>query len=138
MLADTKKYCCFKRSSLPFTSVYRLDRAPQQGSCKIFLLHCLVVVTLVKGLEREAVFWLCIPYHERIDHIVVITDYRHIIRHCKHRLIVLLLEMKLSVFICALLHISSKLDLIAVLRTTKLEWISVLEPVVRHLNLEAV
>ena len=107
-------------------------------SCKIFLLHCLVVVTLVKGLEREAVFGLCIPYHERIDHIVVITDYRHIIRHCKHRLIVLLLEMKLSVFICALLHISSKLDLIAVLRTTKLEWISVLEPVVRHLNLEAV
>ena len=46
--------------------------------------------------------------------------------------------MKLSVFICALLHISAKLDLVAILRTAKLEWISVLEPVVRHLYLEAV
>ena len=33
-------------------------------SCKIFLLHCLVVVTLVKGLERESVLWLGIPNHK--------------------------------------------------------------------------
>ena len=69
---------------------------------------------------------------------VAVANDRHIIRNCKNRLIPYLLKVQISVLPCGFFHMTTKLDLVAVFRSAQLEWISILQPVVRYFYLESI
>ena len=66
--------------------------------CQILLLHRLVVIPLVKGLQAEGIDRLGIPNPQGVDHIVAITYNRQIIGHSQHGLIALLHKLLMAVF----------------------------------------
>ena len=57
---------------------------------QVLLLHCFVIVTSVKLIQLEVCNRLCIPYAQRIHHMVAVSDDRHIVRDREYRLIILL------------------------------------------------
>ena len=94
---------------------------------KVLLLHCLIVIALVKGIQLEALYRLRIPDHERIYNVVIVTDDRHIIRDRCHCLIILMHKFCLSgclIILCA--DISAEFYGISILRTTQFKGIAVL------------
>ena len=106
--------------------------------CKILLLCRLLVIPLVKEIEIEVLYRLCVPYSERIYHIVAVTDNRKVIRNGINALIVLLNEMVSSVLSPVASYISAELNLHSVLRTLNLKRVAILKPVIRNLNLVSV
>ena len=115
--------------------VQDLDDIP----CKVLLLDSLLIITLIEGIQLEVVDGFCIPYTECIDHMVVIADDRDIKRNCQYGLIVLLDESVAAGLLVVLnADISAELDLTGIFRSLQLEGISVLQPVIRSLDLVAV
>ena len=105
---------------------------------KILFFHCLIVIPAVERIQLKLLLWLCIPDHQRIYNMVSVSDDRHIIRNCKHRLIIHMLKFQITILIGCFLHTSAKFHLITVLRSAKFERITVLKPGVRYFYLESV
>ena len=103
----------------------------------ILILYGCLVVSLIELLETEGLLRLGIPYTERIDDMITIADHRCIVRNRDDGLIALLNELQLAVFVTCL-HPAAELDFLLKLRTTKLERVTVSQPVVRHLTLVAI
>ena len=94
---------------------------------KVFLLDSLIVIALVKGIQLKTLYRLCIPDHERIYNVVIVTDDRHIIRNCCHCLIVFMHETCLSGCLIILSsHISAEFYRICILRPTQFKGITIL------------
>ena len=93
---------------------------------KVFLLHCLLIITAVKGRQLKLLLRLRIPDNQGIHNIVSISHNRHVIGNCKHGLVVYLLKMQLAVVMLPLLHMASEFYFIAVLRPAQLKRIAVL------------
>ena len=106
-------------------------------SRKIGLLYCLLVITLVKGIQTKAVHRLCIPDSQCVDNAVTITDNRKIVWNRLDRLVILLIPDQSAVLFPAR-HVSAKFDHFRVLWTAQLERIAVPQPVIGHLTLESV
>ena len=58
--------------------------------CQVFLLYRFMVISSVKLIQLEVGNCLCIPYAQRIHHMVAVSDDRHIVRDREYRLIILL------------------------------------------------
>ena len=102
---------------------------------KVLLLYCLVVISFVKGIQLKYFYRLCVPDHQRIYHVIVITYDRHIIRYGNYRLIIPLHKLDSAVRLCLCRNIPSKFYFIGILRSAQLERIAVLQPVVRNFHL---
>ena len=103
----------------------------------VLVLYGCLVVSLIELLETEGLLRLSIPYTERIDDMITIADHRCIVRNRDDGLIALLNELQLAVLVMCL-HPAAELDFLLKLRTTKLERVTVSQPVVRHLTLVAI
>ena len=101
---------------------------------QVFLFHCLLVISLVKGGQAERVNRLRIPDTECVDHVISIAYNRHIIRHCQNGLIAFL-DKHIALPVPDRLHITSEFYLRCIFRTAYFEWISVLQPFIRHFDL---
>ena len=104
-------------------------------SCQVFLLHSLLVIPFVKGLQLEALHRLRIPDTQRIHNTVSITHNRHIIRNGLHGLIAFLLKAVASVFIHIYIDVTAEFNLFGIFRTAQLKGIAVRQPVIRHFHL---
>ena len=104
---------------------------------QILLLHCLLVISPVKGIQIEGVNRLRIPDPQGIDHVVSIADHRQIIGHSSHRL-VSFLDKTIHAVPVFNAHITAEFYLYGILRAADLKGIAVLQPVIRHLHLIAI
>ena len=59
------------------------------GLGQVFLLHGLLIITFIEGVQVEGVNRLCIPDPQGIDNIVAIAYDRQVIRNSHNRLITL-------------------------------------------------
>ena len=107
-------------------------------SCQILLLHRLLVVALVKGIELEALDRLRIPDAQCVHNAVAVAHDGEVKRNRLHGLIALLEEVISAIFIRAHIYITAKLDDLCVLGAAQLKRIAVLQPVVGNLHLIAV
>ena len=107
------------------------------GLCQIFLLHCLLVVAPVKGIQIKGIDRLCIPDPQCIDYIVTVADHRQVIGNGSYGLIAVLYKVVHAVSVFNP-HITAEFYLYRVLRTSDLKGIAVFQPVVRNLYLIAV
>ena len=106
------------------------------STCKVLLLYCVVIITLVKRVKVEVYDRLCIPDTKCVYNIVVITCDRHIVRNSLNCLISFMDEFILVLHRIPLnAYISAEMNLFCILRTTELERIAVLQPVIRCLYL---
>ena len=96
-----------------------------QVSRQIFLLYGLSVISLVKGIQLKAFDRFRIPDHQRIYHIVVVSDDRHIIGHRADGLVTFVDKFRMSVSICLSPYIASEFYFKGMLRTSQLKRISV-------------
>lgn len=102
------------------------------STCKVLLLYCVVIITLVKRVKVEVYDRLCIPDTKCVYNIVVITCDRHIVRNSLNCLISFMDEFILVLHRIPLnAYISAEMNLFCILRTTELERIAVLQPVIR-------
>ena len=105
------------------------------SSCKILLLYCFLIITLVKWIKVKCINRFCIPNSESIYHVVVVTYNRKVIRYCSYRLIIFLNKLVSSTLIFSYSNITSKLNLNGIFRSLDFKRISIFEPVIRSLNL---
>ena len=106
------------------------------GTCKILLLNCIVVITFVEGVQVKVYDRLCVPDTKCIYNIVVITCDRHIVRNSLYCLISLMDKFILVLHRIPLnTYVSAEMNFFCILRTTELEGIAVLQPVIRYLYL---
>ena len=105
---------------------------------KIFLLNGLLIISLVKGVETEAVHRLRIPDTKGIYDAVSVADNGKIIRNCLYCLIAFQTVIVSSVFIGVARYITAEAYFLGIFRTAKLERISVCKPVIGNLYLIAV
>ena len=106
-----------------------------QVSCKIFLLNGFSVITFVKGIQLKTFHRLSIPNHQRVYHIVVVSNDRHIIRNSQYGLIIFLNEFCPSVLSRLSLYITTEFDFKRMLRSAQLKRITVFQPVIRYFHL---
>ena len=95
------------------------------GFRQVFLLHCLLVVSLVEGIQTEGIDCLRIPDSQRIHHIVAVADDRHVVGDGADGLISLLNEM-LSAVLPDSSHVTAEFYLRRILCAAYLERIAVL------------
>ena len=95
------------------------------GLGQVFLLHSLLIITFIEGIQVEGVDRLCIPDPQRIDNIVAIAYDRQVIRNSHNRLIALLNEMFSSVLPDSA-HITAEFDLGCVLGAAYFKGVAVL------------
>ena len=109
-----------------------------QRLCQILLLHCLVIIPLVKGIQRKIIDGLRIPDAQRVHKAVAVAHDRHVVGDGLDGAVALLPEHDPSV--CRLIggHVAAEVHLLGVLGPAKLKRVAVLEPVVRNLHLIAV
>ncbi len=105
---------------------------------KVLLFNRLLIIALVEGIQMEAVDRLRVPDAERIHKAVSVTDDRHVIRNRLDCVITFLTENRPSVLIHMAGHIAAEMNFLCILGSSELERISVLEPVVRNLDLISV
>ena len=108
-----------------------------QVTRQVLLLHCLIVLTLVKAVQLKGINSFCIPDTQGIDNIVAVTYNRKIHRHSQNGLILLLNKMILAVLVLNP-YIAAELNSLCIFRTAKLKRIAVLQPHIRHLYLVSV
>ena len=87
---------------------------------------------------REVAVDLGVPEAQRVDRVVVIADNRHIIRHSHDRHRIFVDELETAVFHLLHVGIAVELDVDGLVRLAVLPGKTVLEPVVRNLDLVAV
>ncbi len=105
---------------------------------EVLLLHCLLVVALVEGLQVEQLDGLRIPDAQRVDEAVAVADDREIVRDSLDCRIAFLLEHRPAVLAGIRRDVAAEVDLLLVLGPAQLERVAVREPVVRHFDLVAV
>ena len=107
--------------------------------CKVFLLHCLVVISSVELIQFEVCDRFCVPYTQRIDYVVSISNDRHIVGNSENGLIILLdKDVFSSLRILLETDVSSETNFLCVLFSAEFKRISLFQPVVRHFNLVTV
>ena len=102
---------------------------------QVFLLHGLLIISLIERIQIEAFHGFRIPDAQGVDDPVAIADDGHIVRNGLDGLISFLPEYRASVFVHISIHPAAEFDLFCVFRTAQLERIAVRQPVVRHLHL---
>ena len=106
---------------------------------KVLLLHCLLIITLVERVQTKVHNGLRIPDTKGIYDVVVVSQDRHIVGNRLNRLVSLMDE---AVGSCSgiIFHtdISAEMYFLGIFRTAQFEGVSVLQPVIRNLNLESV
>ena len=104
--------------------------------CQVLLLHRLLIISLIKGIQMELIDRLRIPDTKGVHHIVAIAYHRHIVRYCQHRLIALLNKI-ISLLLLVIFHtdITAEFYFRRIFRTADLKRIAVLQPVIRNLLL---
>ena len=105
------------------------------GSRQIFLLHSLLVIAFIEGIQMEAVHRLCVPDPESVHKSVSVSDNRHVVRNRLYGRIAFLAEHGAPVLSGISGNVSAKMNLLRIFRTAKLKRISVLQPVVRSFHL---
>ena len=95
------------------------------GSRQVFLLHCFLILTLIKRIQIKSIDCFRIPDSESIHDMIAIAHNRHIIRYGTDALISFLHELRPSVVILHI-HIAAELHLNRVLVSSDLKWIAVL------------
>ena len=104
-------------------------------SRQIFLLHRLLIIPLVKGIQLEAFHGFRIPDAQGVHDAISISDNRHIIGNRLYGLIPLLLKAVTAVFIHIHVYIAAELHFLGIFRAAQLKGISIRKPVVRNLHL---
>ena len=104
-------------------------------ACKVFLFYGFLIISLVKGIQAEALYRLRIPDSQGVDNAVAIADDRHIVRNSLYGLIAFLLENGTAVFIHIRAYPAAEFYLFCILGTAQLKGIAVSQPVVRHFYL---
>ena len=145
ILCHSKLYTCGNEEILLFESQFLTrimvivgieDFTDRLG--QVLLLNRLVIITLVKRIELEAVDSLGIPDPLGIYEMIVISDNRKIIRYGKNRLAAFLNEALPALYILYHSYISAELDQFGVILIADLERITVFEPVIGLFNLKTV
>ena len=109
-----------------------------QISGQILLLHCLAVVSLVKGIQLKSSQRLRIPDPQGVHDAVAVSYDGQIIGNSPHRLIAFLHEAASAVLIASHGNMAAELDDLGIFRSAQLKGISLRQPVVRHLHLKTV
>ena len=107
-------------------------------SGQVLLLHGLLIISLVEGIQVEALHGLRIPDAQGVDDAVAVSDDGHVVGDGLHGLISFLTEYRAAVFIHIGAHPAAELHLFGVFRAAEFEGIAVRQPVVRHFHLIAV
>ena len=95
------------------------------GLGQVFLLHGLLVITFIEGVQVEGVDRLCVPDAQSVDYVVTVAHNRQIVRNGHNRLITLLNEMFSSVLPDGA-HVTAEFDLGCVLGAAYLKGVAVL------------
>ena len=95
------------------------------GFGQVLLLHCLLVVSPVKGIQIKGVDGFCVPDTQGIHHIVAVSDDRQVIGHRADRLVSVLYEMVHSALVLNA-HIAAEFNLGRILRPADLKGVAVL------------
>ena len=112
ILAETKKYCCFRRSSFPDILVVIGIKNLYNILCQVFLLYCFLIITLVKGIQNQNSSIASASQIRRVFTILLpISHDRNIIRNRLDCLIAFLDKIILSVLINSTSYITAKLAL---------------------------
>jgi len=109
------------------------------GLGQVLLLHGLLVVTLVEGIELEALDGLGIPDAEGVDKAVAVADDGQVVGNRLDGAVAFLPEhgpAELLVIVRG--HVAAEVHLLGVLGSAELQGIAVLKPVVRDFLLVAV
>ena len=95
------------------------------GLCQVFLLHCLLVITPVKGVQIKGIDGLCIPDAQGIYHVISVADHRQVIGHCANGLVALLNKVVDSIPVFNA-NITTEFNLYCIFRPADLKWIPIL------------
>ena len=106
--------------------------------CKIFLLHCLLIIALIEGIKLEAFYSLRIPDTQCIHNSVAISHNGKVVGNSLYALISFLNEIASPVFVDTDIHITAEFHHLGILRSSKLKRIAVHKPVIRNLHLISV
>ena len=95
------------------------------GLCQVLLLHCLLIIAPVKGIQVKGIDRLCIPDTQGIYHVIAIADHRQVVGHGTDALITVLYKMVCAVSVFNT-HIAAEFYLHSILRAADLKWIAIL------------
>ena len=95
------------------------------GLGQVLLLHGLLIVSSVKGIQIKGVDGFCVPDTQGIHHIIAVSDDRQVVGHRADRLVSVLYEMVNSALVLNA-HIAPELNLGGILRPADFKGISVL------------
>ena len=109
-----------------------------QVTGQVGILYRTIVITTIECIQRELLLRLCIPHHQGIYDAVVISHDWHIIWHRQYGIVVLMNELGIAVRLLLCTYISAELHLTGIFRTLQFEWVTVAQPVIRHLMLVSV
>ena len=104
-------------------------------SGKVLLLNCLLVITLVEGIELEAFDGLCIPDTQGIYDAVAVAHDGKVEGNRLNGLITFLEEMVSSLFIGIYIYIAAEFYNLCIFGTTKFKRIAVFQPVIGYFYL---
>ena len=96
-----------------------------QVACQVFFFYRLAVITLAECFQLEILHRLCIPDHQRVNHIVIIAYDWHVIWDGTDRLVIFVHKPCLAVRHVLCTHITAEFYLVAVFRPAQLERITV-------------
>ena len=105
---------------------------------QVSLFHSLLIITLVKGIQREAFHRLCIPDSQGIHNAVAITHDGQIIGNGTNGLVVLLEKNISAILVNTDIYMTAEFYFLRIFGAAQLEGIAILQPVIRDLALIAV
>ena len=107
-------------------------------TCQVLLLYRLLVITLVKGIQLEALYGLRIPDTQGVYNAIAITHNREIKRNGLNGLITLLGKYISAVLIGMHTYIATEFNRFRILRSAQFKRIAIHQPVIGNLYLIAV
>ena len=107
-------------------------------SCQILLLNSLLIITLIKGIQLEALHCFSIPDTKGIYNAITIANDWKIIRDRLYALIAFLYKIASSILIYMDIYITAKLDDLGIFRSSQFKRIAINKPVIRNLYLIAI
>ena len=103
--------------------------------CQVFLLHSLLIISLVKRVQLKTFNGLGIPDTQRIHHPIAIAHNGQIIGNRLNRLIPFLNKMLSAAFICPYRHVATELHFFCIFRAAQFKGIAIHQPVVGYFHL---
>ena len=107
-------------------------------SGQVLLLHSLLVISLVKGIQLEAHHRLRVPDPQGVHNMVAIAHDRQVKGNGIHGLVTRLRKMISAVLVPGYSHIAADFNLFLIFGPAQFEGIAIHQPVVRHFNLISV